>query len=166
MFTEIYAVTLGQGIAALSPSIVIAALFNPFLLVLFSVFCGVTAPPATLPYFWRSWMWPLDPFTRLISGLVTSVLYEQPVVCETSEFNVFRECGLPSENFHLTAPQLRRAGKHVVSTLGLSLLPSVDTSTTPTILATASSANTASASPSTPLWSSTSPPGGGTLVSL
>jgi hypothetical protein len=34
---EIYAVTLGQAVAALSPSIIVAALFNPFLLVLFSV---------------------------------------------------------------------------------------------------------------------------------
>lgn len=44
LITEIYSVTLGQALAALSPSIMIAALFNPFLLVLFSVFCGVTAP--------------------------------------------------------------------------------------------------------------------------
>ncbi|KAL7421564.1 ATP-binding cassette transporter snq2 [Cryptotrichosporon argae] len=89
LITEIYAVTLGQAVAALSPSIIVAALFNPFLLVLFSVFCGVTAPPANLPYFWRSWMWPLDPFTRLISGLVSSVLQGVPVVCKDSEYLVF-----------------------------------------------------------------------------
>lgn len=73
LFVEIYAVTLGQAVAALSPSIMIAATLlvlgsfvgwadsdsNPFLLVLLSVFCGVTAPPATLPYFWRSWMYQL-----------------------------------------------------------------------------------------------------------
>lgn len=89
LLTEIYAVTLGQAIAALSPSIIVAALFNPFLLVLFSVFCGVTAPPPTLPYFWRSWMWPLDPFTRIISGLVSSGLQDEPVVCKDTEFNLF-----------------------------------------------------------------------------
>jgi ABC-type multidrug transport system permease subunit len=54
-FVEVYAVTLGQAVAALSPSIVVAALFNPFLLVMFSVFCGVVAPKPQLPYFWRSW---------------------------------------------------------------------------------------------------------------
>ena len=59
LFVEIYAVTLGQAIAALSPSIIIAALFNPFLLVLLTLFCGVTAPPGTLPYFWRVWMYQL-----------------------------------------------------------------------------------------------------------
>ncbi|CAK9786637.1 ATP-binding cassette transporter [Cutaneotrichosporon oleaginosum] len=89
LITEVYSVTLGQALAALSPSIMIAALFNPFLLVLFSVFCGVTAPPVTLPYFWRKWMWPLDPFTYLIEGLVSTVLQDVPVQCKPSEFHRF-----------------------------------------------------------------------------
>ncbi|ODN86072.1 ATP-binding cassette transporter [Cryptococcus wingfieldii CBS 7118] len=89
LVTEVYAVTLGQAVAALSPTILIAALFNPFLLVLFSLFCGVTAPPPTLPYFWRSWMYPLDPFTRLISGLVSTGLQGVEVVCRDDEYNVF-----------------------------------------------------------------------------
>ncbi|TYJ52284.1 hypothetical protein B9479_007127, partial [Cryptococcus floricola] len=89
LVTEVYAVTLGQAVAALSPTILIAALFNPFLLVLFSLFCGVTAPPPTLPYFWRSWMYPLDPFTRLISGLVSTGLQGVEVVCKDDEYNVF-----------------------------------------------------------------------------
>ncbi|WVR08472.1 hypothetical protein IAU60_005527 [Kwoniella sp. DSM 27419] len=89
LLTEVYAVTLGQAVAALSPTILIAALFNPFLLVLFSLFCGVTAPAPTLPYFWRSWMYQLDPFTRLISGLVSTVLKDQQVVCRDNEFNIF-----------------------------------------------------------------------------
>lgn len=91
LLTEIYAVTLGQAVAALSPSILVAALFNPFLLVLFSVFCGVTAPYPTLPYFWRSWMYWLDPFTWLVRGLVSTALHDVPVVCEEQEFNVFRK---------------------------------------------------------------------------
>jgi ABC-type multidrug transport system permease subunit len=89
LITEVYSVTLGQALAALSPSIMIAALFNPFLLVLFSVFCGVTAPPVTLPYFWRKWMWPLDPFTYLIEGLVSTVLQDVPVICKPTEFHRF-----------------------------------------------------------------------------
>ena len=101
--TEIYAVTLGQALAALSPSIMIAALFNPFFLVLFSVFCGVTAPPATLPYFWRVWMYQLDPFTRLVSGLVSTGLHEVPVQCQDSEFSVFCESPLP---IHLPGAEL------------------------------------------------------------
>lgn len=72
---EVYSVTLGQMVAALSPTILVAALctsshlthslhpsgtdrslaftVNPFLLVIFSLFCGVTIPKPQLPHFWR-----------------------------------------------------------------------------------------------------------------
>ncbi len=50
---------------------------NPFLLVLFSIFCGVTVTPANIQYFWREWMYPLDPFTRLIRYVLTGL---RPVV--------------------------------------------------------------------------------------
>ncbi|GFZ48255.1 hypothetical protein JCM24511_06003 [Saitozyma sp. JCM 24511] len=104
LITEVYAVTLGQALAALSPSIIVAALFNPFLLVLFSVFCGVTAPYANLPYFWRSWMYWLDPFTWLVKGLVTTGLHGVPVVCKSTEFLLFpppsgQTCGQYANGF-------------------------------------------------------------------
>jgi ATP-binding cassette, subfamily G (WHITE), member 2, SNQ2 len=51
--TEFYSVTLGQAVAALSPSIFVASLTNPFLLILFSLFCGVTIPQPNMPFFWR-----------------------------------------------------------------------------------------------------------------
>jgi ATP-binding cassette subfamily G (WHITE) protein 2 (SNQ2) len=37
LITELFSVTLGQAIAALSPSIFVAALFNPFFLVIMSM---------------------------------------------------------------------------------------------------------------------------------
>jgi ABC-type multidrug transport system permease subunit len=42
-------------------STLFAALFS-FVLI----FCGVTQPPPQMPYFWRSWMPPLSPFTYFI----------------------------------------------------------------------------------------------------
>lgn len=45
LVTEFFAVTLGQAVGALSPSIFIAASLNPFLLVIFSLFLGVTYVP-------------------------------------------------------------------------------------------------------------------------
>lgn len=45
--------------------------------------------PVTLPYFWRSWMWRLDPFTYLIEGLVSTVLQDVVVVCKPTEFHRF-----------------------------------------------------------------------------
>lgn len=104
LITEIYSVTLGQLVAALTPTIIVAALFNPFILVLFTSFAGVLSPPPAIPYFWRSWLVPLNPFTRLLSGLITSALYNVPVTCQTEEYNIFpapdgQTCGEYAGNF-------------------------------------------------------------------
>lgn len=71
----------GQAVAALSPSIQVAATINPFLLVVFGLFCGVTIVPPEMPKFWRSWMYQLDPFTRLISGLITTEMHGLNITC-------------------------------------------------------------------------------------
>lgn len=49
--------TLGQAVAALSPSITIAMLVNPFLIVIFSLYCGVTVPKPQLPGWTRNWLY-------------------------------------------------------------------------------------------------------------
>jgi len=89
MAAEIYSVTLGQTVAAITPTIPVAALFNPFLLVLFGLFCGVTITQPNMPKFWRSWMYQLDPFTRLISGLIVTEMHDLKITCDPSEFYVF-----------------------------------------------------------------------------
>ncbi|CAE6423760.1 unnamed protein product [Rhizoctonia solani] len=88
--TEFFSVTLGQMLAALTPSVYIASLLNPFLLVVFSLFCGVSIPKPSMPAFWRAWLYQLDPFTRLISGLVTTELHGLPIICTENEFSVFQ----------------------------------------------------------------------------
>ncbi|KAF8469447.1 ABC-2 type transporter-domain-containing protein [Kalaharituber pfeilii] len=89
LVTEIFSVTLGQAIAALTPSAFIGALLNPFLLVTLSLFCGVTVPKPNMPKFWRSWLYELNPFTRLISGMVVTELHSTPVNCAEWEYNTF-----------------------------------------------------------------------------
>ncbi|KAI5478639.1 ABC transporter [Pseudohyphozyma bogoriensis] len=89
LVTEFFAVTLGQAIGALCPDFYTAAMVNPLLLIMFSSFCGVTIPGPSMPYFWREWMWPLDPFTRLISGMVTTELHGLTITCTASELSVF-----------------------------------------------------------------------------
>lgn len=44
LFVELFGVTLGQMIAALSPDVQVAVLFNPFTGVVLATFCGVTIP--------------------------------------------------------------------------------------------------------------------------
>lgn len=89
LITEVFAVTLGQGLASITPSPFISAQFDPFIIINFALFCGVTIPPPQMPAFWRAWLYQLDPFTRLIGGMVTTALHELPVVCKQGELNPF-----------------------------------------------------------------------------
>ncbi|KAF7122990.1 hypothetical protein CNMCM5793_001166 [Aspergillus hiratsukae] len=43
-----------------------------------------------MPAFWRAWLYQLDPFTRLISGMVTTELHGRPVSCAPAEYNRFQ----------------------------------------------------------------------------
>lgn len=42
-----------------------------------------------MTYFWRVWMYQVDPFTRLVGGLVTTVLHGVDVQCKPDEFFTF-----------------------------------------------------------------------------
>ncbi|KFZ00466.1 hypothetical protein V498_00053 [Pseudogymnoascus sp. VKM F-4517 (FW-2822)] len=89
LITELFSVTLGQMIAALTPSPYIAVLLNPFVIITFALFCGVTIPPPAMPAFWRTWLYELDPFTRLIGGMAATELTGREVVCGAQELNRF-----------------------------------------------------------------------------
>jgi ATP-binding cassette subfamily G (WHITE) protein 2 (SNQ2) len=89
LITELFSVTLGQAVAALTPSPFISSLLNPFIIITFALFCGVTIPRPQIPLFWRAWLYELDPFTRLIGGMVVTELHDRPVVCAPHELNHF-----------------------------------------------------------------------------
>ncbi|TEY32131.1 hypothetical protein BOTCAL_0755g00010 [Botryotinia calthae] len=104
LITELFSVTLGQMVAALTPSPFISALVNPFIIISFSLFCGVTIPKPQIPKFWRAWLYQLDPFTRLIGGMVVTELQGREVKCSSSELNRFtapagQTCGEYMDNF-------------------------------------------------------------------
>lgn len=104
LITEIFSVTLGQCLAALTPSLFVSSQFDPFIVITFSIFCGVTIPAPQMSSFWHAWLYQLDPFTRLISGMVTTALHDLPVRCQESEFNRFtsppgQNCGEYMQNY-------------------------------------------------------------------
>ncbi|KKA28609.1 hypothetical protein TD95_005081 [Thielaviopsis punctulata] len=103
LITELFSITLGQVLASLTPSPFISAQFDPFIMITFSLFCGVTIAPSQMPHFWRSWLYQLDPFTRLIGGMVTTALHKLPVVCKEEELNLF------------TAPSGQTCGEYMKS---------------------------------------------------
>lgn len=109
LICELFSVTLGQMIAALTPNPFLASLLNPFIIITFALFCGVTIPKPNIPKFWRSWLYELDPFTRIMSGMIVTELHDLPVVCSPLEFNTFpipsgETCGSYAEKFMSVAP--------------------------------------------------------------
>lgn len=88
LITEVFSITMGQALAALTPSTFISSQFDPFITITFALFCGVTIPSTQMPSGYL-WLFQLDPFTRLISGAVTTALHEMPVVCKPWELNSF-----------------------------------------------------------------------------
>lgn len=93
LITEIFAVTLGQMISALTPNSFIASQLNPPIVIIFSLFCGVAIPRPQMPGFWRAWLYQLDPFTRLIGGMVVTELHGRDVTCSSAEYNRFTAPG-------------------------------------------------------------------------
>ncbi|KAH8807222.1 ABC-2 type transporter [Xylogone sp. PMI_703] len=99
--TELFCMTLGQALAALTPSTFISTQFNPFIMITFSLFCGITIPAVQMPKFWRSWLYQLDPFTRLTGGMVVTAMHQLPIICKPSELNAF------------TAPEGQTCGEYM-----------------------------------------------------
>ncbi|KAL5519548.1 SNQ2_1 [Sanghuangporus vaninii] len=89
IFVELFGVTLGQLIAAISPSVQIAVLFNPFLALVLTTFAGVTIPYPNMAKFWRSWLYHLVPYTYVLSGMLSTELHGLVVTCKEDEFAVF-----------------------------------------------------------------------------
>ncbi|KAH3973908.1 hypothetical protein HBH64_163010 [Parastagonospora nodorum] len=90
LITEVFSVTLGQAVAALTPTPFIASYVNPFIIIIFALFCGVTIPKPLIPKFWRVWLYELNPFTRLIGGMVVTELHGRKVECTPGEYQQFR----------------------------------------------------------------------------
>ncbi|OSD06180.1 hypothetical protein PYCCODRAFT_1384259 [Trametes coccinea BRFM310] len=88
IFVEMFGVSLGQFIGAISPSMQVAPLFNPFIILVLSTFCGVTIPYPTLATYWR-WLYQLSPYTRLTSAMVSTELHGLTITCNPDEFIQF-----------------------------------------------------------------------------
>lgn len=76
-------------IAALTPNVLIANLLNPPIMITFGLFCGVTIPRPEMPAFWAAWLNPLNPMTRLVSGMLSTELHNLQVQCSPSELAIF-----------------------------------------------------------------------------
>ncbi|KAJ5502138.1 CDR ABC transporter [Penicillium fimorum] len=80
---------IGQFIAAYSPNPTFAALVNPLIISTLILFCGVFVPYMQLSVFWRYWMYYLNPFNYVVSGMLTFGIWDAKVTCNEDEFAFF-----------------------------------------------------------------------------
>ena len=96
---ELYYVSFGQAIASFSPNELLASLLVPTFFLFVVSFCGVVAPYAALPHFWRWMYWyvpflrlclychanflcsRLTPFHYLMEGFLGVAVHDRPVSC-------------------------------------------------------------------------------------
>lgn len=113
VFTVFYP-TFGQLIASFSPNELLASLLVPAFFTFVVSFCGVVVPYATIPTFWRRWMYWLTPFHYLLEGLLGVITHDVPVRCSPSEFAHFSPP--PGQSCSSYAgPFARRRGGYVQS---------------------------------------------------
>ncbi|KAF8215759.1 pleiotropic drug resistance ABC transporter [Mycena galopus ATCC 62051] len=84
----LFGVSFGQLIAAISPSVQVAALFNPFMALVLTTFCGVTIPHVSNGYWW-TWLYQLVPYTRSLAAMVSTELHGLKIQCASDEFAIF-----------------------------------------------------------------------------
>ncbi|KAK1229304.1 ATP-binding cassette transporter snq2 [Marasmius sp. AFHP31] len=89
VFVVLFGISLGQLIAAITPSVQVAVLFNPFLGLVLSTFAGVTIPYPTMDTFWRSWLYELNPYTRLLASMLSTELHGLQIRCRSDEWAIF-----------------------------------------------------------------------------
>ncbi|THV79965.1 putative ABC transporter [Aureobasidium pullulans] len=79
----------GMWICSFAPSFTVISNVLPFFFVMFSLFNGVVRPYASIPVFWRYWMYYVNPSTWWISGVLAKTLDGIPVECTSSETAMF-----------------------------------------------------------------------------
>ncbi|KAJ5542108.1 CDR ABC transporter [Penicillium sp. DV-2018c] len=80
---------IGQFIAAYSPNATFAALVNPLIISILVIFCGIFVPYMQLNVFWKYWMYYLNPFNYVVSGMLTFGIWDAKVTCNESELALF-----------------------------------------------------------------------------
>ena len=80
-----FSISFGLLIAAFSTTPTMAAVINPFFSSILILFAGIMQAPVDMPYFWRSWMYWLDPYHYLIEGFVVNELDGFKVHCKDED---------------------------------------------------------------------------------
>lgn len=82
----LHSVIMGLGVAAFCESGTMAAVINPFFIIILILFSGIFQPPMSMPVFWSSWMYWLGPYHYLVEGFITNALEGVKVICGEKDF--------------------------------------------------------------------------------
>jgi ATP-binding cassette subfamily G (WHITE) protein 2 (PDR) len=105
--TYLFASSLAHMLIAGVDSDQIASAYALLISIMLYAFCGILAGPNDLPRFWI-FMYHANPFTYLVSSLMSATLGQAPAYCADNEFQVFnapsnQTCGEYLEAFTATA---------------------------------------------------------------
>eukprot|EP01114_Cavostelium_apophysatum_P016393 TRINITY_DN464_c0_g2_i1.p1 TRINITY_DN464_c0_g2~~TRINITY_DN464_c0_g2_i1.p1 ORF type:complete len:1450 (+),score=441.85 TRINITY_DN464_c0_g2_i1:26-4351(+) len=84
-----FCVSFGQLIAAISPNFMVAMSILPILITILIQNAGVLNPPKSIPKFWKSWVYYINPYHYFMEGVVSVVLDQVPVICNEEDFFTF-----------------------------------------------------------------------------
>ncbi|KAK2781853.1 hypothetical protein FQN53_000280 [Emmonsiellopsis sp. PD_33] len=79
----------GQWICAFAPSFTVIGNVLPFFFVIINLFNGIMRPYASLPPFWRYWIYYANPVTWWMRGVLSATMSKLPIVCSPAELTHF-----------------------------------------------------------------------------
>ncbi|KFX86808.1 hypothetical protein V490_08828 [Pseudogymnoascus sp. VKM F-3557] len=86
---EVFQVTVGLFMMAMSPDLGAAGNILVFIICTLNWFNGIIVPYNQIQVFWRYWLYYLSPFTYLLGGMATSVITGQVVTCSEADLSIF-----------------------------------------------------------------------------
>ena len=89
MLFFLFQASWGQWICAFAPSFTVISNVLPFFFVMFGLFNGIVRPYASMPAFWRYWIYYLMPSTYWIAGVLAAILRDITVTCAPGETALF-----------------------------------------------------------------------------
>ncbi|KAG8426770.1 hypothetical protein J3459_007818 [Metarhizium acridum] len=98
MIYEVFEMSFGLFVTALSPDLKFAGLVLVFLVTIFNWFNGVVVPYHQIQVFWRYWLYYINPLTYLFGGMIIAVNAGVNVNCDEDDLFSFpppsgRTCG-------------------------------------------------------------------------
>ncbi|KFZ16937.1 hypothetical protein V501_01998 [Pseudogymnoascus sp. VKM F-4519 (FW-2642)] len=105
---EVFQVTVGLFMMAMSPDLGAAGNILVFIICTLNWFNGIIVPYNQIQVFWRYWLYYLSPFTYLLGGMATSVISGQAVICSEADLSIFsppsgQSCGSYAGDWALSA---------------------------------------------------------------